>query len=139
MQIKEFHLPADLKVFGLQVKTFPDGIGQAFDALVQTIPGGFDRPYYGIAHMTADGQLIYNATALEKQPGEPEKYGYERYFIEKGNYLTITVNEWRSQIACIKDVFHTIMQDERADKTKPCIEWYKNDKEMLCMVKMKPL
>ena len=37
-----------------------------------------------------------------------------------------------------KDVFHEIMQDERADHTKPAVEWYKNDDDMLCMVKMNP-
>ena len=28
-----------------------------------------------------------------------------------------------------------MIKDDRVDKTKPGVEWYKNDKEMLCMVK----
>jgi hypothetical protein len=32
-------------------------------------------------------------------------------------------------------VFHEIMRDGRVDKTKPCVEWYKNDDEMMCMIK----
>ena len=30
------------------------------------------------------------------------------------------------------------MQDERFDKTTPCVEWYKNDDEMVCMLKVDP-
>jgi hypothetical protein len=29
------------------------------------------------------------------------------------------------------------MKEENLDKTKPCVEWYKNDDEMLCMLKVK--
>ena len=45
---------------------------------------------------------------------------------------------WRTKTDCIKDIFHEIMQDERAGHTKPAVEWYKNDDEMMCMVKMDP-
>lgn len=30
-----------------------------------------------------------------------------------------------------------MMEDDRADKTKEAVEWYKTDTEMLCLVKMK--
>jgi len=29
------------------------------------------------------------------------------------------------------------MADSRADHVAPCVEWYKNDEEMVCMVKIK--
>lgn len=28
-----------------------------------------------------------------------------------------------------------MMQDNNVDKAKLCVEWYKNDEEMLCMMK----
>ena len=84
--------------------------------------------------MDKDGQMIYKAAALEKYEGEAEKYNCERYTIEKGEYLTVTLHDWRKKTDCIKDVFHEIIQDSRVDKTKPAVEWYKNDDEMMCMV-----
>lgn len=133
-QMEKYNLQNELEVFGRQVKTFPDGIDEAFDALVKML-GGFDRSYYGISYMTPDGKMIYYATAIEKETGEAEKYNCDRLTIEKGEYLAITVNNWRSKTGTIKNVFHEIMNDGRADKTKPAVEWYKNDDEMLCMVK----
>jgi len=29
------------------------------------------------------------------------------------------------------------MNDERSDKNKPCVEWYKTEEEMLCMMQIK--
>lgn len=31
--MEKYNLPDDVKVFGVQVKTFPHGIGEAFDGL----------------------------------------------------------------------------------------------------------
>jgi hypothetical protein len=134
--MEKFILQNDLEVFGVQVKTFPLGIGEAFDALVKMLPGVFYRSYYGISYLSKDGAMIYIAAAIEKKNGEAEEYNCERYTIEKGEYLTETIYDWRKKNGSIKDVFHGMMKDSRIDKTKPAIEWYKDEKEMMCMVRM---
>jgi hypothetical protein len=133
--MQTYHLPADRAVFGRPVTTFPEGIGEAFEALVKKIPGGFNRSFYGISYM-ASGHMVYIAAAEEREPGEAEKYDCERYTIEKGDYLAIPVMDWRSKTDSIKDVFHELMQDSRVNASKPAVEWYKNDDEMWCMIRM---
>ena len=49
----------------------------------------------------------------------------------------MAIEDWRKNLECIKDVFHDVMEDERADKSKEVIEWYKTGTEMLCLVKVK--
>jgi len=132
--MKTVSLPNDIKVFGMQVKTFPLGISEAFDKLVKMIPGGFNRSFYGISYME-EGKMIYYAAAEELDPGEAEKYSCKRLTIEKGEYLTEALNNWRSKTDQIKDIFSQLVNDERADKTKPGVEWYKDENEMLCMIK----
>ena len=131
-----FNLLHDVKVFGFQVKSFPEGIGEAFESLIKMVPDGFERPYYGISYKDKNGQMIYTAAALEKYEGEAEKYNCERYLVEKGEYLTVTVYDWRKKTGSINGVFQEIIQDSRVDKTKPAVEWYKNDHEMMCMVQI---
>lgn len=127
----------DISVFGIHVKTFPAGIAEAFNALMKaTGDGAGDRSYYGISYCD-NGTMVYKAVAAEKTPGEAEKYSYPETVIEKGKYLIQTLQNWQSQTACIKDIFQEMMKDGNADKTKPCIEWYKNDEEMLCMIRVK--
>ncbi len=130
-----YNLLHDIKVFGLQVKSFPAGIAEAFGELIKkTGDCAGARSYYGIGYMTPDGQIIYKAAALEKYEDEAEKYNCERYTIEKGEYVTITLYGWQKKTDCIKDLFHELMRDNRVDKTKPCVEWYKDDNEMMCMI-----
>lgn len=125
-------IPNDIHVFGKQVTGFPLGIAEAFDELVRQVEGGFSRSFYGVCGMI-NGGFKYYATAEEKYPGEAEKSGNEKLTIGKGDYLFVTVNDWRSKTDTIKDIFETIMQDKRADNQSPIVEWYKNKDEMLCM------
>ncbi len=134
--MKKITLPHDLKVFGVHVQTFPNGIGEAFDALMRRIPNGENRSYYGISDMAEDGRIVYYAAAEEMSEGEAEKYNCDIYIVKKGEYLSVTVNNWRAKTDTIKDVFEAMMNDHRIDKNNPCIEWYKNNDEMLCMVKL---
>lgn len=132
-----YNLNSDLRVFGKEVNTFPYGISEAFNALMNMIPDGAQRAYYGISFMDETGKIIYKATVEEKYEGEAEKYNCETYNIEKGEYLAVAIEDWRKNLECIKDVFHDMMEDERADKSKEVIEWYKTGTEMLCLVKVK--
>jgi hypothetical protein len=135
--METYHLKTDLKVFGKEVTTFPLGIKEAFSALLDMLPAGSKRSYYGLSYMDETGKIIYKATAEEKYEGEAEKYNCERYVIEKGVYIAVTITDWRKKTDCIKDVFHDMMEDDRADKTKEVVEWYKTETEMFCLVKMK--
>jgi predicted transcriptional regulator YdeE len=135
--METFNLKRDIKVFGQQVVRFPQGVKEAFDELVHIVPEGLKRAYYGISKMDKDGNIMYYAAVEETVDGEGKKYGYDYYTIEHGKYLAEPVKDWQANIACIKDVFGEMMKDKRYDETKPCVEWYKDDKEMLCMLKTK--
>ena len=134
--MEKYQLKSDITVFGFEVKTFPDGIGEAFDKLVNKVPGGFSRDYYGISFLNSENKMVYLATALEKEHGEAEKYQCDRYTIKKGDYLAETVWDWRKKTDLIKDVFKGLFNSIQGTPTGPCIEWYKDNNEMLCMVKL---
>ena len=130
--MEKYTLPHDLKVFGIHVKTFPNGIGEAFDALMKRMHGGNTRSYYGISELGEKGDILYYAATEETLDGEAKKFGYDIYIVKKGEYLTVTVTNWRKKLDSIKDVFDAMLNDDRIDKTNPCIEWYRNNDEMLC-------
>jgi hypothetical protein len=132
-----YRIKNDISVFGRSVPTFPQGIKEAFTALFEMLPDGMNRSYYGISYMDETGRIIYKVETEEKSEGEAEKYNCKRYVIEKGDYLAVTLNNWRSNTDCIKDIFYQMMTDDRADKMTPVVEWYKSDNEMLCLVKIK--
>jgi predicted transcriptional regulator YdeE len=133
--MEKLKLLDEIVVFGVQVKTFPLGIGEAFDQLANKIPDGRNRPYYGISWIDIDGSIIYYAVAAERFAGEAVLYDYTIMEIEKGEYAVVTVKEWQSKTNTLKDIFHEMMENKETDSTKPCIEWYKSHDEMLCMMK----
>lgn len=126
----------DRGVFGVQVKTFPDKIGDAFDSLMNKIPEGNQRSYYGISWMEGD-IIIYYAAAEQKSEGEALRYGAKEFTIRKGNYLVEKITDWMPKVGSIKGVFETLMKDPRIDTTSPAVEWYKSDQEMWCMMRLK--
>ncbi|HEY3403156.1 MAG TPA: hypothetical protein VGK59_07205 [Ohtaekwangia sp.] len=132
--MEKFRIDEPIHVFGFEVKSFPLGIGEAFDSLIDKVPDGLARPYYGISYCTDSG-VVYLAAALEKFAGEGKQLGYDVYTIASGSYDAITVPDWRTKTESIKDVFMELMKDNTPDKDSPCIEWYKNDDEMVCLVK----
>ena len=134
--MKTYHLANDIHVFGFEVKSFPSGISESFDELInKTGDCAGVRSYFGIVKPGEAGKIAYYAVAEERKSGEAEKFHYNKYSIEKGEYLTMDINDWRNKTDSIKDIFHELFQDNRVDKSKPCVEWYKDENEMLCMVK----
>jgi len=133
--MEKYNIPDDLKVFGFQVKTFPNGIGESFDKLMKMLPNGDGRSFYGISKFVQQGIAYYVATT-ELAEGEAVKFGCEEYIIEKGIYLKESIMDWRNNIECIKDVFDRMLKDQLADRSHPCVEWYKTMDEMFCLVKM---
>ncbi len=130
-----YKLENDIKAFGKRVSNFPEGIQEAFDELIKITgdPAGA-RSYYGISEFK-NGELFYYAAAEEKVSGEAEKNNCIRYIIEKGEYLTAALHLWRAKTGLIKNLCGELVKDDRTDKTKPCVEWYKNDDEMWCMIR----
>jgi hypothetical protein len=134
--METYVIEEDIKAFGKVVAQFPSGIGKAFEDLVKLVPGGFTRSFFGISEMK-NGVMQYSAVAEELSDGEAETYQCSEFVIAKGVYLTTMLKDWQTKTERIKDIFHEMMKDNRVDKSKPCIEWYKNEREMLCMVRMK--
>lgn len=133
----KYNLTSDLKVFGRQVSTFPLGIKDAFDHLMAIVPDANKRSYYGLSRLDDKGGVLYYAAVEEAHKGEAQLYGMDSYTIPKGRYSTVTITNWMQKTDSIKDVFHQLMQGDCADLTTLCVEWYKNDNEMMCMMKDK--
>ena len=111
--MEKFVLQKDLHLFGNRIHTFPTGIKEGFDALIEMLPEGLERPYYGVSWMEA-GEVIYYVMAAEKFPGEAKPYVCEMNLnVGKGEYLAVTVRNWMSKTDSIKDVFDGLMKDKR--------------------------
>lgn len=128
-----FTQATDINLIGIEVETFPLGISKAFDSLANTF--GLDRAYYGISWCENDGKIKYYAMTTESNAVELQGNNYEKLIIPKGEYRSITVFDWMAKTDRIKDFFQELIGEGSPDKNNPCVELYKSDAEMVCMVR----
>jgi predicted transcriptional regulator YdeE len=126
----------DIKVLAIEVKAFPQGIQEAFDKLNDLVGGDqWSRNVFGISHGSRDG-VVYYAAISQNFDGEAEELNCEELVVPAGIYAVKRINNWREQLQNIGNAFCELMQEPDFDQVTPCIEWYQNPDQMLCMVKL---
>lgn len=134
--MKNFTLQEDIRLLYVTAKKFPDGILDAFKELEGKLPD-CDRPFYGISKPNEKGVIVYKAAALEKEKGEGGNAGLETFVIPNGEYLTETLYDFKQNPTVFGDCFDRLLRTPQLDPASYCIEWYKSEEEVLCMVKLK--
>ena len=130
-----YNLQDDIKVFCATAKSFPEGVQEAFIKL-ETMLSKEGRTFYGISYKNRLGEIVYKAAVSENYEGESEKYGFETFTIRKGEYLTEKIINWMTNMHAFGETFQKLLSDPRLDTTGYCLEWYKSDEEVDCMVKI---
>lgn len=134
--MKNIILSNDIKVYYIQAKSFPEGITDAFRALEKSGENFKDRPYFGISSMKGS-EIIYRAGIQILNEEEEKKIGQNIFIIPKGEYSTMNIKNFRKNISEIAETFKVLLTTPGADMEFPCIEWYENHEDVLCMVKLK--
>ncbi len=134
--MERYNLEEDVKVFCATAKSFPENIQEAFITLEKMLSKE-GRTFYGISFKNEKSVVVYKATVSESFKGEAKKYGFESFMITKGAYLTETITEWRKKTRAIVNAVHKLHADPNSDDSFPCVQWYKSNKEVMCMVKVK--
>ena len=132
--MEKFEFKEDVEIICNTVTTFPNHIKEAFDTLQESLPNCENRNWYGISRPNEKGVIIYKAAATELEDGEAEQFGYDSFTIKKGTYISETITDWMKQPQVIGETFMKLLEDPRIDKDGYCLEWYKNDDEVICMV-----
>jgi hypothetical protein len=127
-------LPNDIQLLCKLVPEFPLGIKEGFEELFKRF-GQEGRTNYAISYMEGN-RIIYKVgiTGSVDDIGNEE---YEPFILPKGKYITESLTDWMDNIYRIKESFGKLMQHPDFDNTFPCVEWYQDNKKMLCMVKSK--
>jgi predicted transcriptional regulator YdeE len=131
-----FELKEDLKVIYNTAKSFPEGIQEAFDRLEAALPDCDKRTWYGMSSRNEEGVIIYKAAITEQHDGEAAKVGFTPFTIIKGTYITETIFDWMQNTQLMGSAFMKLLEDPRIPHDGYCLEWYKNDNEVMCMIRI---
>lgn len=134
--MNQFSLKADIRVFCVTAKSFPEGILEAFQAVEKLVPDMKGRTRFGISS-PVHGTIVYKAGVTELFEGEGKKYNCESFLIPKGEYSIETLHNFSNDSNLFRKTFQNLLSIPTLDKTFPCVEWYKSPEEVMCMVKIK--
>lgn len=135
--MEKYHLPEDVTTMCTTASSFPDGVLAAHQKLHGIVRRTNERKYYGISFPDKNGMIVYKAASEELKEGEAENLGLETYVIRKGDYISIDIHDFMSKVASIGEAFHKLISDPRIDHNGACIEWYMNDDDMKCIVRLR--
>ena len=122
--METYQLKNEQKIYYVTAKSFPEGIGEAFQTLEKSLPDFYNRTFFGISYPDEKGSILYQAGASAMAEEEGAPVGCETFILQKGAYLTETIEKWKGKEAKIGEVFRKL-GDARPDTVAPGIEWYK--------------
>ena len=126
---------SDMEVMYVEASSFPDGILAAHQKLHGLIPYSDERKYFGISR-PENGTITYKAAAEITNPGEAQKVNLPALTLFKGSYVCITVNDYMKNLQGIGEAFNQLIALPNIDPEGYCVEWYLNDKDVQCMVRL---
>lgn len=126
----------DIKVFYVTAASFPEGIMDAHRKLHSLIPFSVERKYFGISR-PENGAIVYRAAAEEMEEGEAQKLMCETLVLKKGKYISVTLENYREDLTSIKKTFDLLLTRTDLDPQGYCVEWYLNQQEVKCMIRLK--
>lgn len=137
--MENFEIEKDIKVLFVTAKSFPDGIVDALENIHALVPYSIKRRYFGLSRPEGNGGIVYKAAAEELNPEEAELLGCETMIIRKGKYYCITIHDYMKDLSGIGKAFDELLTQRDLDPDGYCVEWYIDNKDVKCMIRMKSL
>ena len=135
--MESYILEKDIRAFYITADSFPEGILPAHQKLHALVPFSLERKYFGISFPDETGKISYKASAEELYESESAKYNLPVFVIKKGNYTSIVLRNYREDITSISKAFDQLLHNPDIDPKGACVEWYINENDMRCMVRLK--
>lgn len=120
----------EIETLCVETTDIPNGIQEAFRNLEDKVGTMKGKKFYGAVLCDGD-QLLYKA-CVRREPGM-ELPGTAEYVIPCGKYARVVMHDWQSKIPMIKDTFMEMMKLHTPDHSRPQVEYYKSDRELVLL------
>jgi hypothetical protein len=123
----------DIEVLFVESPNGPAGSGEAFSELESRLASLKGRKFYATFQYLT-GQ--YRACVAIESPDEAKTLGFEVWSIPGGKYVQQKLESWTEHADEIPTVFEKLSQEYkgRIDSSRPSIEFYKSQKELILML-----
>ncbi len=116
----------DIEVMFVVSANGPEGASEAFDRLEARLPSLKGRKFYGtLLH----GE--YRACVALDAQDAPAAMGLQTWIIPGGAYARRKLERWSERLPEIGETFRALAAEFPPDPTRPNIEFYRSQKELL--------
>ena len=119
----------DVKVMFVVSPSGPQGAGEAFDRLEARLPSLKGRKFYGTL---LNGE--YRACVALEAQDVPAAMGLETWTIPGGAYARRKLERWSERLPEVGKIFGVLAAEYARDPTRPNIEFYRSEKELLLLM-----
>ena len=116
----------DIKVMFVVSPSGPQGAGEAFERLEARLPSLKGRTFYGTM---LNGE--YRACVALEAQDSPAAVALETWTIPGGAYARRKLERWSERLLEIGKIFGVLAAEYPRDPTRPNIEFYRSQKELL--------
>jgi len=134
-RMETIFIEKDINVYCITATSFPNGVLEAHQKLHKMIPFSEERRYFGLSR-PENGKIVYKAAAEKLEKDAEENNEFEPFIIRRGNYRTITVLNFKNNPQGIGTAFEKLISYSDIDPNGYCVEWYFNDQDVKCMVRL---
>jgi hypothetical protein len=105
------------------------GVGEAWSTLESRLPSLRGRKFYGAYH-----DNVYRACVAITDENEAETFGLPTCTIPGGKYMREKVADYRNRVEVIAETFETMAKECSADRSRPEVEFYKSQNEIILLL-----
>lgn len=135
--IESYTIYHDIHLMVEKAENFGKDIADAFVRLAEKLANnGQKRECYGIV-LNDNSGMSYYAGMTELYAGENKEKSIYLMTIPAGDYRAIKVENWNQNILHIGPTFDQILTSGQVEANAPCIEYYRTETELLCMIRAK--
>jgi DNA gyrase inhibitor GyrI len=103
---------------------------EAFRQLESKLPTLKQRHFYGTLTGSPDNGT-YRACVKIVKTDNPKSIGLETWVIPGGKYIKTKIKNWESNVSLIGPTFGKMADQQQNDDTRPMIEYYRSQKELI--------
>lgn len=120
----------DVIVMGVETTEGVKGAVEAFKKLESKLPTLKKRRFYGVLFGNPNAGFYRACVELTKQD-DPNLMGLERWTIPGGKYARAKIKNWEENTSLIGPTFSEMAKKYRLDETRPAIEFYRSQEELI--------
>jgi len=132
--MNDYFFEHDILIACKRASRFPEGVAKAFETLHATIPFSTERKFMSFSWMNDEKEIVYLAGA-EILNGESFP-SLENITLKKGKYRGKVIKNFMNKIPQLGQLFQELCRDPNLDKEGYCVEWYFNETDVKCFVKL---